>query len=186
VLIPLFYAGLFVCCMFCHGELARLKPEARYATSFYLMVSLGGALGAVFVALIAPHVFAGYYELQIGLGACAVLVLAVNYRDPESPFFKARWQPAWLAIVAIVVAIVVSLGTTVEQRTAGLELHLRNFYGVLRVIDEPGSLGRTSGKEAEEPNVRSASASRPPIMAATPELAWPCRPSLRADLSTWA
>ena len=33
-------------CMFCHGELVRLKPAPRYLTRFYLMVSLGGALGA--------------------------------------------------------------------------------------------------------------------------------------------
>ncbi len=45
VLVPLFCAFLFVCCMFCHGELARLKPDPRYVTTFYLMISLGGALG---------------------------------------------------------------------------------------------------------------------------------------------
>ncbi len=35
--------GLFVACMFCHGELVRLKPAPAYLTRFYLMVSLGGA-----------------------------------------------------------------------------------------------------------------------------------------------
>ena len=49
VLIPLFCLGLFVACMVCHGELARLKPHPSQLTSFYLMVSLGGALGGVFV-----------------------------------------------------------------------------------------------------------------------------------------
>ncbi len=40
--IPGFAGALFVCCMFCHGELARRRPAARYLTLFYLMVSLGG------------------------------------------------------------------------------------------------------------------------------------------------
>ena len=39
VLIPLFCCGLFVCCMFCHGELARLKPDPAHLTTFYLMCS---------------------------------------------------------------------------------------------------------------------------------------------------
>ena len=43
---PLYAVGLFACCMFCHGELTQLKPGPRYLTTFYLMVSVGGALGA--------------------------------------------------------------------------------------------------------------------------------------------
>ena len=39
VLIPLYCIGLFVCCMFCHGELARLKPVPAFLTNFYVMCS---------------------------------------------------------------------------------------------------------------------------------------------------
>lgn len=46
---------LFVACMVCHGEVARLKPGARYLTSFYLLLSAGGASGGIFVAIIAPR-----------------------------------------------------------------------------------------------------------------------------------
>ena len=41
--IPGYAAGLFVCCMLCHGELARRRPAPKHLTLFYLMVSLGGA-----------------------------------------------------------------------------------------------------------------------------------------------
>src|SRR5579859_4716896 len=61
--IPGFAAGLFICCLFCHGELARRRPAPRHLTLFYLMVSIGGALGGIFVALIAPRVFRIYWEL---------------------------------------------------------------------------------------------------------------------------
>jgi hypothetical protein len=138
VLIPLFCVGLFVCCMFCHGELARLKPEPAHLTSFYLMVSLGGALGAVFVALLAPHLFSGYYELQIALASCAVLVLVVNRRDPGNQFYKARWQPAWLVLVALVAAVVASLFVTAWDQAAHARRMVRNFYGVLSVLDLVG------------------------------------------------
>lgn len=86
ILIPMFCGFLFVCCMFCHGELARLKPHPKYLTSFYLTVALGGALGSVFVALIAPRVFTGMTELPIAVGACAVLAVVVVARDPTGIF----------------------------------------------------------------------------------------------------
>ncbi len=73
--IPGFAVGLFICCMFCHGELARRRPAPSHLTLFYLMVSLGGALGGVFVALIAPRVFSGYWELPLGLVVCGLLAM---------------------------------------------------------------------------------------------------------------
>ncbi len=74
-IIPLYAAGLFVCCMVLHGELSKRKPSPRYLTLFYLMVSLGGALGGIVVAIVAPHVFHAYLELPIGLIACALLTV---------------------------------------------------------------------------------------------------------------
>ena len=71
--IPGFAVGLFICCLFCHGELARRRPAPRHLTLFYLMVSIGGALGkGIFVALIAPRVFRIYWELPLGLIACGI------------------------------------------------------------------------------------------------------------------
>jgi hypothetical protein len=134
--IALFCTGLFACCMFCHGELARLKPHPAYLTRFYLLISLGGAIGALFVAILAPRIFSWYYELEIALGACAVLVLVVHHRDPKSPFFRARWQPAWLIVVGLVIILVAGLAVTAREQSAAATLTVRNFYGVLRVVDE--------------------------------------------------
>src|SRR5262249_43917089 len=50
---------LFVACMVCHGELARLKPAPRHLTLFYLIVAAGGVLGGFFVGLAAPYLFRG-------------------------------------------------------------------------------------------------------------------------------
>jgi SAM-dependent methyltransferase len=155
VLIPLYCAGLFICCMFCHGELARLKPGSAHVTTFYLACSLGGAIGAAFVALLAPQVFAGYYELQAALGTCAVLVLVVNHRDPDSQYYKARWQLAWLVLVGLVVAVVASLFASAREQAAGSRLMIRNFYGVLRVSDETQNIASAPEKApyASEVNV---------------------------------
>lgn len=75
---------LFVGCMVCHGELARLKPDHRGLTAFYLMVSAGGVLGGVFAVVIAPLVFADYWEYSIAIWLCPVLLFRVLMRDPES------------------------------------------------------------------------------------------------------
>lgn len=138
VLIPLYCGSLFICCMFCHGELVRLKPSPSHLTSFYLMISLGGAIGALFVALAAPVLFRGDYELLITVACCVVLVLVVNYRDPESPFYKARWQPAWLMTVGLAVILLSSLVVTARNEARTPRLMVRNFYGVLRIVDQVG------------------------------------------------
>ena len=135
VLIGLYCAGLFICCIVCHGELARLKPHPAHLTRFYLMCSLGGAMGALFVALIAPRVFSSYYELPLAMAACALLALLVLYHDPESPFFAAKRKLLWAPLVALTVALVATLGYGVFKEIAYRRLVVRNFYGMLRVSD---------------------------------------------------
>lgn len=158
VLILLYCVGLFVCCMFCHGELARLKPDPEHLTSFYLMVSLGGAIGSVFVALVAPQIFSGYCELEVSLGLCAILVLVVHYRDQRDGFFGGRRDVA-LVVAGLVAAVVVSLFVIAREQKANARLMVRSFYGVLRVIDEvePNVVlvqGRTVQPLDEDPRYR--------------------------------
>ena len=69
--IALFCAGLFIACMFCHGELSRLRPAPRHLTRFYLLIALGGAAGSLLVGIVAPLVLPGYFELLLGLAALA-------------------------------------------------------------------------------------------------------------------
>ena len=90
VSIPVFLAGLFACCMFCHGELNRLRPETSHLTSFYLTIAAGGAFGAIFVGLIAPHIFSGVYELPLTLCATAVLAAALTWPGGRWPV-RALW-----------------------------------------------------------------------------------------------
>src|SRR5262249_55056997 len=67
--------ALFAVCMVCHGELVRLKPGTRDLTAFYLMVALGGAAGGIFVGLVAPRIFQGFWEYHLALVADRLLVL---------------------------------------------------------------------------------------------------------------
>jgi hypothetical protein len=95
---------LFVGCMICHGELVRLKPGVKRLTSFYLAVAAGGAIGGIFVAIIAPQIFAFFTEFQISLAGCGLLLLVCLIRDEHSWIFsRAFWLSC--AVVAGVVAV---------------------------------------------------------------------------------
>ena len=63
----------FVAALVCHGELVRRRPAAAYLTEFYLWMALGGVLGGLFNAIVAPLVFVAPYEYAIALGLCCLL-----------------------------------------------------------------------------------------------------------------
>lgn len=135
VSIPVFLGGLFACCMFCHGELNRLRPKAGDLTSFYLTIAAGGAAGAIFVGLIAPHIFSGIYELPLTLCLTAVLAAAITWADGHWPV-----RALWIA-VSVCMAIVFAKNVT-AYRASALSLR-RSFYGSLRVVQSnPGPLER--------------------------------------------
>jgi len=122
--IPFFCAGLFACCMFCHGELAVRKPAPRYLTSFYLMISLGGALGGVLVCIIVPKTLSGPFEFAIALSACALLLFLVNFRR------------TWIngAVCGLLVgAMVYSTCIYISSFVSKSRFLARNFYGCLKV-----------------------------------------------------
>ncbi|MBL9204242.1 MAG: fused MFS/spermidine synthase [Opitutaceae bacterium] len=76
------YAGtLFVGCMICHGELYRLKPPPRQLTSYYLLISAGGALGGLLVAVVAPSLLDRTAELQAGLWLLSYMIGMVALKD---------------------------------------------------------------------------------------------------------
>lgn len=74
VLLMMFHIVLFAStALMCHTELARLRPPPGRLTEFYLLMSLGGALGGVFNAIIAPQFFTSLIEYPIALIAAVFL-----------------------------------------------------------------------------------------------------------------
>lgn len=94
VVTGLHLAGLFVTAMVCHGELARLRPKPARLTEFYLMMSLGGVVGGLLVAIVAPLVFNAVYEYPLTI----VLALLLRPAASARTFFRlARRVPAGAA-----------------------------------------------------------------------------------------
>ena len=129
-----FCVGLFVVCMVCHGELVLAKPAPQHLTRFYLLVSIGGALGALVVSVLAPLLFATYVETALALLVAALLFVPIA--QAAHPFLQ------WVA-VALAIGVVGTAGWYVREEHKNAVEVTRNFYGVLKVksYDEPGSDG---------------------------------------------
>ena len=126
--VSLFSVGLFIACMFCHGELAARKPNPKYLTTFYLMISVGGALGALLVGIIAPLTLPAYFELEIALVLLASLATYLLW---------ARMGKLHFGYIAIGAVVTIFSGAaaifTVVQFKEDVVVMTRNFYGTLRV-----------------------------------------------------
>ncbi len=133
--VPVYSLGLFVCCMFCHGELAARRPGPERLTAYYLMIALGGALGGAFVSIAAPLVFRGFDEMYVGLLACALLAAGFVFKSPPLRKTGRAWHPALPVLIAMACIIAAVLSMRVMTRTQPGVRELRNFYGILKVHD---------------------------------------------------
>jgi SAM-dependent methyltransferase len=138
--VAVFTIGLYFVCMFCHGELARLRPGPRHLTLFYLIVSLGGVIGGVLVGIVAPVTLPGYLELEIALVVVAVLALVTN--------ITRVWQIQIMlvAVIGFTFGALVYRVHTFTEDTLYIE---RNYYGVIRVKEN------TTTVEDQETRYRS-------------------------------
>lgn len=129
------FGAMFLACMVCHGELARLKPAPSRLTEFYLMMSAGGAIGGLLVSLVAPRIFVTYMEWPLALLASllvATITLAVA---------GVRLSRDWVGFpLAGVTAVLGSLGVGfLAEKTTKVEPRLervRNFYGTVHVDED--------------------------------------------------
>jgi spermidine synthase len=125
--IPLFCITLFIGAFFCHGELYLRRPAPRYLTQYYLLIAAGGALGSMFVGVLAPMVFSGSYEMAWSLVYTAALAAALMWKEHWS------WRVFWTAAAAALLVVVV-LQERADRENAIVQV--RSFYGTLRVTDE--------------------------------------------------
>ncbi len=129
VSLPIFLGSLFVCCLFCHGELNRLRPPVAELTNFYLVIAAGGAAGAILIGLLAPSIFNGVYELPLTLTFTALLAFVSTWNERV-------WavRALWVGVTACMVAVAVMNVKAYRQNAISLR---RSFYGSLRVVQTP-------------------------------------------------
>jgi len=171
-----YFGTMFFICMVCHGQLVRLRPPADQLTAYYMMISAGGALGGVFVSLIAPRIFRTHLEWTIGLAAgliAAISVCVSNLWRLDFWLTKAQRGTLWrtAAIGSLLLLFGIGGFTTARWLIRGAAvspdtIYLgRNFYGCVSVYDVDGADPATHrrlfyngsvvhGKELVEPDKR--------------------------------
>ena len=128
--IVLYCTLLFSAAMVCHGELYAARPSAAHLARFYLMVSIGGALGGFFVSYLAPLIFRDYWELYLGIAAIWIL-LAVISRRKTNQAAKINLLPFISSFTALLVCI--HFGLLVYYTLTESRYTDRNFFGVVQV-----------------------------------------------------
>jgi spermidine synthase len=132
VSIPLYCLTLFVGAFFCHGELYLRRPAAPYLTQYYLLIAAGGALGSMFVGVLAPLIFNGSYEMAWSLVYTAALAAVLMWRQHWA------WRIFWPAAAVILISVVVMQHRSDREDAI---VQVRSFYGTLRVTDEAADDG---------------------------------------------
>jgi hypothetical protein len=125
---------MFFSALYCHAELYARRPVPTHLTRFYLMTSLGGALGGIFVGLLAHHLFTGYNEIFVGIAGCAALVFYTEWQKVMALVpgaVQLRVSTAF-PLFGLVLALSVPIGGALRTEIRSD----RNFFGALRVHRE--------------------------------------------------
>ncbi len=124
---------MFFACVLCHGEVARMKPPVSHLTQYYLMISAGGAIGGLLVAVLCPAIFDDYFERSIALtaGGSVAFVLYFATRTWRSQFYDWRFASGFRLIAGLLP--VISIGAATQRTVPNTIECSRNFFGVLRI-----------------------------------------------------
>lgn len=95
--------AFFLAVMVCHGELARLRPNTRHLTSYYLIMSFAGMLGGMFNTFVAPFIFNAVYEYPLMIVAALLLRpgLKASISEGNKEWLKQMIFPAFLLVAGL-------------------------------------------------------------------------------------
>ena len=130
---------LFGVCLLCHGEVARLKPNAKYLTQYYALLSLGGAIGGLIVAIACPLLLPTAIELPFSLALVTSLSFVMYFAGRDWFAATYDWSAAYRLRFAALLLVVVPMLTMAMAPQDETIASRRNFFGVLQVLrDDAG------------------------------------------------
>lgn len=107
---PLHLVAFFVFAMVCHGELAKSKPSSRRVTEFNVCMAVGGVLGGIFTALIAPLIFRTIFEYPLMIALSCLI-------RPAQPSTISRTHLRWLLASVFAALAMLSIGLATRDRS---------------------------------------------------------------------
>ena len=130
LVLPVHLLAFLTTAMICHGRLAEDRPPVIYLTDFYLWISVGGVLGGLFNALLAPQIFDGVYEYPLMMIAAAVTRPFVVTANGSAARQKMDWLLPLLLYAAMGVLITFSRTVPALAR-ANLSLMIFGITGII-------------------------------------------------------
>lgn len=129
IVLSLHLASFFCASLALHGQLFDRRPPASRLTAFYLAMAVGGALGGLFNALVAPFLFDARHEYPIALLAAT---------------FWTTGLPRSLRVPRLQLLLAAAFGVAFfsQERLDGVVHRSRSFFGVLRVCDDENGPSR--------------------------------------------
>lgn len=102
--------SLFSVAVALHGALFDRRPDPAHLTAFYLMLSVGGVIGGIFGALVAPLIFDWTYEHPLLMVAAALAIPATSpfrrFADVWNGSEAARRATRWGIPVILVLSLI--------------------------------------------------------------------------------
>jgi SAM-dependent methyltransferase len=126
-----FCAAIFVIFMVCHGELARRRPAPAHLTSFFLMISLGGATGGLLIGFAAPYLFNALYDFPVVLSITALLFAYLLWRErihDKPDALTARRNDTVMTVAVSVVFLACVLFRVLAAKRMGAPRFLNAWY----------------------------------------------------------
>jgi spermidine synthase len=145
LLIGLPLLAFFISALVCHAQLAADRPSTRHITEFYLWMAVGGVLGGIFNALVAPVVFNRIYEYPMAIVLGCMLAPALSSKTFRSLSYRKRLKRLILpaGVIALGVALISAKGLLVVGGSA-LGLAVALMISAL-LIHRPMSFGAAIG-----------------------------------------
>jgi SAM-dependent methyltransferase len=101
--LPFHLLAFFCIAMVCHGELMHSRPPADHLTEFYLWISVGGVLGGIFNALVAPILFSSVIEYPL------IIAVACLLRPSLSPPTERPNPRLWDFLLPLFLGVLLAL-----------------------------------------------------------------------------
>jgi hypothetical protein len=132
---------LFASCLVVHTRMADLRPGTNDVGAYYLLTTLGGALGGAVVVFAVPQVFTDYWEFELALLAALMVGLSKVWRR-----VRIGAGPLW-SYVAAGTAGAAFLGAALllHEEPGSIIRKVRNFYGVIKIVYLENDEGEDDG-----------------------------------------
>lgn len=130
-------AGLafFTTTMVCHRELYDRRPASAHLTEFYLWMSLGGVLGGVFAAIVAPQLFSAIWEFPLLLVLGMMVRPGLMSRPQQREVVELAWTAGAVVVLAAAINALVASGAIMLGRADFMRVLIALGCGLLALLN---------------------------------------------------